>query len=436
LLFLIALTVGFRVRRGKRPSPNRYDRPSTQDSELYVTSAGEPEAAWPLGGDGPAPPPATVGVADLRATNAAAVLAAVRAAAKPPRLASLAEATKLSRPTVELLVEDLSASGLIEEVAATPARGVRSPGRPARRFRFQPRAGYVVGVDVRPRSVAACLADLDGEPVAVHRRAVRADLTGRARAAAVVAVARDAMQRAGVTPRRVCAATIGTPGLVERGNVRIRYVDNLKGWADAGAAELLAGELDCPVAVENDANLAALGERWRGLDPAVTEMIFILIADRLGAGIITGGRLLRGHHGAAGEIGFIHFPGRGLADPPGLVPVVDPGVIDGAARGDTAATRALESVGRRLVEGIAPVLLALDPEVVVLGTGLFARPHLAPAAAALLAAAADHAGTLLVDPPQWRLSGLGDEAILTGAVRFALSAVERVLLTRPTTLFA
>jgi len=454
----------------------------------------ETEAVWPLSGAAePVAPsaPAVVGVADLRATNAAAVLAVVRSADPHPRLSELVKATSLSRPTVEAIAEELADCGLIEVAPALSARGQRSPGRPARRFRFRPHAGFVVGVDVRPRSVTACLADLDGEPVAVQRQAVRADLTGAARARAVTSAVEAAMARAQVGPARVWAATIGTPGLVDRANARVRQADNLHTWAGTDVAGILRDMLDCPVAVENDANLAALGEQWRGVgrtsggvegragdEPSgerggagagggmaderagaavggmaderggagvggmVGEMVFVLLGERLGAGVITGGRLLRGHHGAAGEIGFIRFPGSshspsssGRPGSPGLEPL-PASVVAGAAAGEAGAVAAVESYGRRLAEGIAPVLLALDPALVVLGTGQFPAPDTTPAADLLLGAAREHADTLLVDPPRWQLSALGDDAVLTGAVRFALSSVEVVLHTRPTSLTA
>ncbi len=408
---------------------------------------------WPLGGNqagglsSPAVSPAVVGVADLRAANAAAVLAAVRSATRPPRLANLAEITKLSRPTIEVIVEDLVRGGLIEDAPAAPSRGVQSPGRPARRFRFRPEAGFVVGVDVRAYTVNACVADLDGRLVSVRHRAVRRDLTGPARAKAVTAVVNSAIEQAGVDPAQVYAATVGTPGWVENNN-RVRYVDNIKDWAEVDIASILGDLLGCPVAVENDANLAALGEQWRGIGATVSEMIFILLGERLGAGIITGGRPLRGHHGAAGEIGFMIFPdgnplaaraiGLDGAQRPGINPgsiYSDADVVRAAADGDPGAIGALETVGYRLAEAMAPVLLALDPALVVLGTSLFALPHLAHATGYVLKAAERHSPRLLVDPPEWRLSALGDDAILTGAVRFALAAVERVLLTRPTSLF-
>ncbi|MER5227176.1 ROK family transcriptional regulator [Streptomyces flaveus] len=417
------------------------------------STAPAPRALWPLGGlPEPNSPgrelPAVVGVADLRATNAAAILAAVRSTDPHPRLSTLAEATKLSRPTVEAIVEELMDCGLIEVAPAVSARGQRSPGRPARRFRFCPHAGFVIGVDVRARSVSACLADLDGRPVAVERKAVRADLGGRARARTVTGVVQRAIDRSGADARRVWAATVGTPGLVDRSNTRIRQADNLKGWAEADIVTTLGDTLGCPVAVENDANLAALGEQWRGVGGAADEMVFVLLGERLGAGVITGGRLLRGHRGAAGEIGFIRFPGSPSSQP-GLEPLVpdavapdpaDPArgtrtdIVRGAASGDPEAVAAITSYGRRLAAGIAPVLLALDPALVVLGTSLFPVPGLLPAAELLLSAAEEEAGSLLVDLPQWRLSALGDEAVITGAVRFALSSVEEVLHTRPTSL--
>jgi predicted NBD/HSP70 family sugar kinase len=412
------------------------------------------EMIWPLGSsmvDGASAAgasPSVVAVADLRSTNAAAVLAAIRSAARPARVASLVESTKLSRPTVELIVEDLARCGLIEDAPASPSRGVASPGRPARRFRFRPTGGFVVGVDVRAYSVGACVADLDGELVAVEHRAVRRDLTGGARAKAVLSAVENAIAQAGLEASRICAATVGTPGWVED-NARLRYVDGLKDWAEVDIAAILAGLLGCPVAVDNDANLAALGEQWRGVATTTREMVFILLGERLGAGIIAGGRPLHGHHGAAGEIGFMVFPdgsplaARAIGEVGAQRPGINPGsvysdadVVSGAASGDARAIEALETVGYRLAEAMAPLLLALDPELVVLGTSLFALPDLAVAREYVLKAAERRSSTLLVDPPDWRLSMLGDEAILTGAVRFALSAVENILLTRPTTLFS
>jgi predicted NBD/HSP70 family sugar kinase len=95
--------------------------------------------------------------------------------------------------------------------------------------------------------------------------------------------------------------------------------------------------------------------------------------------------------------------------------------------GEADAVTIVESYGRRLAEGIAPVLLALDPALAVMGISQFPTPETAAAADILLTAARRHAQTLLVDPPHWQLSAFGDDGVLTSAVRFALSSVEVVL---------
>jgi predicted NBD/HSP70 family sugar kinase len=75
--------------------------------------------------------------------------------------------------------------------------------------------------------------------------------------------------------------------------------------------------------------------------------------------------------------------------------------------GEADAVTIVESYGRRLAEGIAPVLLALDPALAVMGISQFPTPETAAAADILLTAARRHAQTLLVDPPHWQLSAFG-----------------------------
>ena len=406
---------------------------------------------WPLGARpqvelGRHTGPQAVGVGDLRGANAATVLAAIRAAPEPPRLAGVAEQTKLSRPTVEGIVEGLVRSGLVADAPMPSAAGLISPGRPARRFTFQPRAAFVLGVDVRAYAINACVSDLAGEVLVTERRKVRRDLTGAGRAKAMLQVVHQVLNQAGLQPDQVSAAVVGTPGWVED-NARIRYVDNLKDWADVDIAGLLRESLGCPVAVENDANLAAVGEQWRGVGSATDDLVFVLVGERVGAGIIAGGRPLHGYRGAAGEIGFTMFEdgnrlsapaiGRAGAQRPGIDPgslYSDAAVVRHAAKGQDEAIADLQSVGARLAEALAPALLVLDPELVVVGTSLFGRPDLDAAAQYVLQAAEQQAATLLVDPPRWQLSMLGDDAILSGAVRFALAAIDNILLSKPLSL--
>jgi predicted NBD/HSP70 family sugar kinase len=156
---------------------------------------------------------------------------------------------------------------------------------------------------------------------------------------------------------------------------------------------------------------------------------------------------VHGRNGAAGEIGFMVFPdgnklaARSLGSEGSQRPGIDPGsvysdadVVTAATRGERQAIRSLAAAGSRLAKALAPVLLALDPELVVVGSSLFGVADVQTASHHLLDAAERQSAALLVDPPRWQVSSLGEQAILTGAVRFSLAAVENVLSSRPTAL--
>jgi predicted NBD/HSP70 family sugar kinase len=190
------------------------------------------------------------------------------------------------------------------------------------------------------------------------------------------------------------------PGLVETGGGRLLVAPNL-GWSDVPVLDELRERADLPSALElrldNEANLAALGELWRGAGRLDT---FVHVSGEvgIGAGIVLHGELLRGRHGFAGEIGHLPVPGArepcacgasgcleqvagqdALVRAAGVGPGAD-AVAAAAARGDEQALRALGVAGHALGTTLAGVLNLLDADVVVLGGG-YARlaPWLAPA---------------------------------------------------------
>jgi predicted NBD/HSP70 family sugar kinase len=100
-------------------------------------------------------------------------------------------------------------------------------------------------------------------------------------------------------------------------------------------------------------------------------------------------------------------------------------VFAAAAQGDVAAVEAVHTIARRFARGLAPVLLVLDPDLVVIGAGV------SRAGSALLAAIEDSVGPLTLVPPRLELSRLGDEAVALGAVELALADAETRLLPAP-----
>jgi predicted NBD/HSP70 family sugar kinase len=187
------------------------------------------------------------------------------------------------------------------------------------------------------------------------------------------------------------------------------------------------------VQVENDINLAALGEQWRGVARGVEDFAFLSIGTGLGAGVVLRGELHRGRHGAAGELDFA-TAGSGrdldpcaaavsaLAAAAGLDPPHDVPSIFAAARAGVAPARAVvEEEARRIALHIVPLAAVADVALVVLGGGLSAGGDL------LLTPVRSLLADWLPYPPRVELSGLGDAAVLTGAlsvgVRAALDSV-------------
>ena len=346
----------------------------------------------------------------LRRHNAAAVLAALRRDGAQT-LRGLAAGTGLSRPTVEAVLGDLGRRGWVSELA--PAAG--APGRPARRYRFRADTAHVLGIDIGVHRVRAIVADLDGTPLASERVPVAAAAEPAERLRATATAIDRALAAAQLAPDGLHAAGAGTPGLVTRDG-EVTTVAVLPGWSGLALAERLQERLPCPVAVENDANLALLAERWRGAARGVDDVAYVLLEQGIGAGVVLGGRLHRGHHGAAGEIAGGDFLG-------GLPTLRELGheLVDDALAGDRAAIAAVAGAAPHVARHVTALALAYDPELVIVGGGLSrASAHLVPAIAAMLA-------DVCVAPPGLAVSAMGGESVALGAVRLALDAAERTL---------
>jgi predicted NBD/HSP70 family sugar kinase len=98
------------------------------------------------------------------------------------------------------------------------------------------------------------------------------------------------------------AAGVSTPGLVDPHTGIVIAAKNLAGWQQVPLAAMLAERLGCPVHVENDVNMAALGEVWRGAGRRAIDVAFIGVGTGVGVGLVLGGRLHRGHRFSAGEV--------------------------------------------------------------------------------------------------------------------------------------
>ncbi|EHN10864.1 Putative ROK-family transcriptional regulator [Patulibacter medicamentivorans] len=301
--------------------------------------------------------------------------------------ADVADRTGLSRATVSALVRDLERDGLVEVVAGT-ANGTRTGRRPEV-LRLTRRAGAVLGVDFGHEHVRVAVGDLAGRTLSTHQEPVDVDHGMDAALAAARRLADRAIAESGIRPTDVIACGAGVPGPVDRLSGRIGSTMMLPGWSGTTLAVALEAQLGVPVVVDNDANLGALGEQTAGAAVGIDDVIYVKVSSGVGAGLISGGNVLHGGTGIAGEIGHVavvpngvpcRCGGRGCLETVASAPAVRrqlhatagdeipaDDLVAALATGDPRVARLLADAGRALGRVLASACHLLDPSAIVLG---------------------------------------------------------------------
>jgi predicted NBD/HSP70 family sugar kinase len=373
----------------------------------------------------------------LRTLNQGALMQRLREGG-PRSRAQLARDTGLSKPTVSQALAELELAGLVRPVGpAAPSRG-----RTALLYEPDPTAGYVVGIDIGRAWIRVAVADLAGTVLA------RSDTPNRSRtgAAVVRAVAREAraaVKQAGIGWSRVVHTVVGSPGVFDPSTGRLWHAPNLPDWSKPGLADELRAALTASTTIDNDANLAAVGERDFGRGRDARSFVYLELGTGLGVGIVIDGELYRGARGAAGEVGYIPWPGDGasrrsergrLEEATSAAAVVvsareagmrgeltAKSVFDAARRGNPKALKAVDVEAWRIAQLLATITAVVDPEFIVLGGGLGAsadllRPRIETSLQEL-------------SPLETHVeeSELGQDAIVLGAIATALGAARDIV---------
>jgi glucokinase len=287
--------------------------------------------------------------------------------------------------------------------------------------------GAVLAVDLGGTKLATAVVDSHGN---IH--AARKAPTNKSNLSdsidQLVAEANHVVEGSRLPWSQIRAAGVIVPGIFQP-TEGLAWAPNLWGDADVPLLALLRDRLPVPVRVDSDRAGCVLGEQWLGVAKGLTDVVFLAVGTGIGAGILSGGRLVRGTGDSAGAVGWFALnPSAGCWEAEASGPAVarhageDSAelVAEAARRGDATALRALERASCYLAMGIANLISALNPQMVVLGGGLM-----------------QGAGDLLLEPirgavPRWaqpraaaqvriELTQLGDRAGLLGAAKLALS---------------
>jgi len=267
------------------------------------------------------------------------------------------------------------------------------------------RRAWAVGVDFGGTNIKYGLVDRRGRVAASVSLPTRAFARPQAFIEGTVRTVERLARSAGVRTTQLRGVGIGAPGLIDGRRGVVHSLVNVPGWREVPLAARLSRRLGVRVAVDNDANLFALGEwRW-GAGRGARDLVCLTLGTGVGGGIVIGGRLYRGVRGTAGEIGHMVIDaggprcgcgrrgclealvgtaailrlGRGaMSHSSRLRALVRaahgrlmPRLIGRAARaGDPAARRVWVEIGRRLGVGLANLVNLLNPERIVIGGGV------------------------------------------------------------------
>ncbi|HEX7973810.1 MAG TPA: ROK family transcriptional regulator [Anaerolineales bacterium] len=377
--------------------------------------------------------PLTITASAMRDINRSAILEIVRRESPISRTA-IAERLDVSLPTVMRIVDDLVEDGLVRAQGSSEWSG----GRRRSLLEFNADGFVVLGVDMGGTKLYGAISNLGGvvlDEVNIARHGTQGEESFSALTALIDAL----LASPKVEGRRVRGIGVGAPGITLHKQGIVKWAYTL-GWQDFPLKTRLAERYSLPITVDNDVNLAALGELWFGAGQNCQNMILVAIGTGIGSGIIIDGAIYRGAHEASGEIGNM-LPGReflgkdyqefgalervasgtgiaerartgprSIAPPDGAEPIQSEDVFDAARKGQKWAWKIINETVDYLAIAIANLAVSFDPELIVLGGGVSRSADL------LIKPVLQRIDGAIPDLPRLVVSDLGLRATVMGAI--------------------
>ncbi len=339
--------------------------------------------------------PYTITATDMRGINRSAILEIIRRES-PISRTLIAEKLNVSLPTVMRIVDELIGEELVRPKGSKEWSG----GRRRSLLEFNAEGHVVIGIDLGGTKIFGAVADLGGN-ILHEVEFDRHGIAGEESYHLLVELIEVLLASPKLQGRNIRGIGVGVPGITLHQQGIVAWAPSLN-WRDYPLRAKLTKRFSPPIIVDNDVNLAALGELWFGAGQNTQNMVLIAVGAGIGAGIIIDGALYRGSHEAAGEIGYL-MPGReflgkryeefgaleGLAsgtgiaerarqvlsgqrDPAALANLTAEDVFDAARHSATWACAVIDETVDYLAIMISSISAYFDPELIVLG-GSMAR---------------------------------------------------------------
>lgn len=316
--------------------------------------------------------------------------------------------------------------------------------------------GCLVGIDMGASHLHFALADFSGEVIIETVEKVRPEDGPRKMIAQIKNGIRRVISKG--LGSKLRAVALGVPSAVDPHTGLVLFANNLPGWTNIDLKDELQKGLRVPVRIENDANMAAIGERWRGVARDADNFVFIALGTGIGSGIFVNGQLYPGRTGAAGELQYLnvewprwnegfgntgyfetHVSGQGIAalgnkliHPRARLQTAELAetrdahfVFEAFRKGNPKARKLLETIFTILGVGIANIVGVLDPDMIVLGGGITkGAPEF------MLSTVAKVAQRIQPNCPPILMSALDDRAQTCGAIYSGMMAACKVAVRR------
>lgn len=363
----------------------------------------------------------------IRRLNTSVALRTLAVSAEPMTMTALADQTGLSRRTIELILASLVEAGWVEELDRVPITG--GAGRPPRRFRLRAKHALLAAVRVNTFEGAAVVSDVRGKILGRARRALREYHDPQSTLDDAADLVREALVDAGGTADRLRAGAIASGGAIDADGV-VRRLVFTEHWEGVDLPAELGRRIRIPWFADNDANLGALAEHWRGAARDHGDVVWAQLGSRAGLGILIRGSVHRGFAGAAGEIvEAASMPAGSLDDHPiaGLTSPVQEqrrfarARVDAARAGDLAALAEIDEFVEHIVSILTTLSWTIAPSLIVLSGGL------EDAADVLLPRVQDRMRAARNPDIELRATSLGADGPLIGALKFALDRMDTQL---------
>lgn len=317
----------------------------------------------------------------LREANRAIIIDSIRRFGRVTQV-ELVEITGLSPATVSTIVKELVGDGMVDTSST-----VRS-GRRAQAVTLARRVGLVGGVHIAPRNLRVVLGDFSHTVLAEQVLPLPSDHKPDTTLDRAVLLLNDRMEQIGADIGELVAIGIGVPAPVDPDTGTLSARGIMRGWDELSLAATFSDRLGCAAYVDNDANLGMLAESVLGEASAASTAVFVRISHGVGAGLLVGGQIHRGHGGTAGEIGHIQINPQGdicrcghrgcldtvvgtnallspLRESHGTLTLGD--VIRLALDDDPGCSRVLADAGTAIGGVVAGLGAGLAPEIIVIG---------------------------------------------------------------------